>query len=55
MSMTDKERAHLQGLLGPGYDADRYARNNGGYEAAIDGFVKPKKAAKKTTKKAAKK
>ena len=53
MSLTDKERDHLQNLLGPSYSADRYAKNWGGYEGALESLPTSKPAKKKTTKKKA--
>jgi len=54
MSLTDKERETLQARLGRRADAERYAANWGGYEAAIDSCgPAPTPAPKKTTKKKA--
>ena len=59
MSMTTKEREHLQSLLGPVYRADKYAYMWGGYKKALETLTakaeKPKAKKKATKKKAAKK
>lgn len=60
MELTSEQRKTLQAHLGPRYDADRYAQQMGGYDAAMEDFApaaKPakKKAAKKKTKKKASK
>lgn len=58
MTLTDKERAHLEQLLRHRYDPDKYAKSWGGYEAALETFpaaAKPKAKKKTTKKKSAKK
>ncbi len=55
MSLTEDQRATLAKHLPAGISPDRYARNNGGFEVAMEQFSAAKPAKKKATKKKAKK